>query len=47
VYDAEDRAGHDHVVVLGYGVWQRRFGGDHQVIGRTVHLNGEPHTVLF
>jgi predicted permease len=47
VYDAEDdRAGHDHVVVLGYGVWQRRFGGDRHVIGRTIHLNGEPYAVV-
>ncbi len=34
------------VVVLSYGFWQRRFGGDPQVIGRTVYLNGHPFTVI-
>lgn len=32
--------------VLGYGVWQRRFGGDPDVVGRTVHVNGQPFTVV-
>ena len=34
------------VAVLGYGVWQRRFGGDRSVVGRTVQLDGEPATVV-
>ena len=34
------------VVVLGYDVWQSRFGGDPQVIGRTVELDTEPYTVV-
>jgi putative ABC transport system permease protein len=32
-------------VVLGHGVWQRRFGGDRSVIGKTIELDGEPYTV--
>ncbi|HSL84859.1 MAG TPA: ADOP family duplicated permease, partial [Thermoanaerobaculia bacterium] len=42
----EDRPGAPPVVVLGHGWWQRRFGSDPDVIGRTVTFGGEPHTVV-
>jgi putative ABC transport system permease protein len=35
-----------HVVVLSYGLWQRRFGGDPAIVGRTVQLGGQPHQIL-
>jgi len=34
------------VVVLSHGLWQRRFGGDPSIVGRTIRLDGEGHTVL-
>ncbi len=34
------------VVVLSHGFWQRRFGGDLSVIGRIIHLNHKPATVI-
>ncbi|HEY7508922.1 MAG TPA: ABC transporter permease [Vicinamibacteria bacterium] len=34
------------VVVLGHGVWQRRFGGDPAVVGRTIVLEAHPRTVV-
>ena len=34
------------VAVLSYGLWQRRFGGDPQVIGKPIMLNGSPFTVI-
>src|SRR5258707_112366 len=34
------------VVVLSHGAWQRRFGGDRAIVGRTIHLDGEPFTVI-
>src|ERR1017187_1764252 len=33
-------------VVLSYGFWQRRFGGDPSVVGRSIHLNKKPATVI-
>jgi putative ABC transport system permease protein len=34
------------VAVLGYGLWQRRFGGDPGILGRSLVLNGQSHTVV-
>ena len=34
------------VVMLGYGLWQRRFGGDRDIVGRTIRVNAVPHTVV-
>ena len=42
----EDTAGHEHVVVLGYGLWQRRFGADRNIVGRKIVLDGEPYDVI-
>ena len=42
----EDEPGRDRVVVLSHGLWQNQFGGDPDLIGRSVQLNGEPHTVI-
>jgi putative ABC transport system permease protein len=47
-FDAsEDGPGGDPtVVVLGYDVWKRAFGGDKRVIGRSIHLDAMPVTVI-
>ena len=41
--DAQDVAS---VVVLGYELWQRRFGGDRTIVGRDIRLDGETATVI-
>src|SRR5437773_683107 len=34
------------VAVLGYNMWQRRFGGDRSIVGRTITLNNQAFTVV-
>lgn len=41
--DAPGRAGS---AVLGHGTWMRRFGGDANVIGRAITLNGQPYEIV-
>ena len=42
----EDQDGAARTMLLSYATWQRQFGGDASVIGRTVTINGEPLTVI-
>src|SRR4051794_10329918 len=42
----EDRPNGGRVVVLSHGFWQRRFGGDPRIVGRTLSLSGDPHVVV-
>jgi predicted permease len=42
----EDAPGGGNVVVIGYGMWRKRFGGDSDVVGRTLRANGEPFTII-
>jgi putative ABC transport system permease protein len=44
--DEEDKPGAAAVIVLGYGLWQRHFGGDPQLIGKTISYNSESWTVV-
>src|SRR5581483_1783556 len=38
--------GHERVVILSYGLWQRRYGGDPAAVGRTISLGGDPYVVV-
>ncbi len=47
----EIQAGDDHVgaapvAVISYGLWQRRFSGSHDAIGKTLTLDNNPYTVI-
>src|SRR5271157_144052 len=42
----EDQPGGAHVVVMSYGLWQRRFGGVPSILGKTISLGGAPYTVI-
>ena len=42
---SEDQSAPAHVVLLGYELWQRHFGGDPACLGRTIALNDAPYTI--
>jgi putative ABC transport system permease protein len=42
----EGQEGRDHVAMLSYGLWQRRFGGREDVVGKTIRLNQVPFTIV-
>jgi predicted permease len=47
IFTAEDDTpGSPETVVLAYAYWQRRFGGDEGVIGRTLQVNGRPTEII-
>jgi predicted permease len=43
---AEDLPNGPPVMILSYGIWQSRFGGDPQILGRSIPLDGKPATVI-
>jgi putative ABC transport system permease protein len=42
----EDAPNGGHVVVLSYGLWQRKFGGRPDIIGKSLPLGNEPYTIV-
>ena len=42
----EYRSGRQQIVMLSKRFWQQQFGGNPQIIGTTVHLNGQAFTVI-
>ncbi|HEX6534541.1 MAG TPA: ABC transporter permease [Gemmatimonadaceae bacterium] len=42
----EEQPGHSRVVLLSYALWQREFGGDRGVIGKTMRLDAREHTIV-
>jgi predicted permease len=42
----EDKQGAPRVTVLTYGMWQRRFGGDPNIVGQSLTINGDNYTVV-
>ncbi len=46
-FSAQDGVpGNDDIVILSYGLWQRRFGGDRNVAGKKIQLDGHPNTIV-
>jgi predicted permease len=43
---ADDQPGSPDTVILTYGYWQRKFGGDRFVVGKVITVDGTPHQVL-
>jgi putative ABC transport system permease protein len=42
----DDKAGAPRTVLLSYALWQRRFGGDANVVGRSIQLSGDSYAVI-
>ncbi len=42
----DDRPGKTGKALLGFGTWMRRYGGDRNVVGRSLTLNGQPYEVV-
>ncbi len=44
--EGDDQAGHEHVVVLSYGLWKRRYAADRTLVGKTIMLDRQPYSVV-
>ncbi len=42
----EEAPGKDHVVVLSFGLWQRRYAADRSILGKAIRINQESYTVI-
>ncbi len=42
----ENQNGRQYKAVLGHGLWQRKFGGDRNVVGKTINLDGRPYEIV-
>jgi putative ABC transport system permease protein len=42
----EEKPGANRVVVISHSLWQRRFGSDQKIVGRTIAVDNEPYTVV-
>ncbi|HLJ79796.1 MAG TPA: ABC transporter permease [Acidobacteriaceae bacterium] len=43
---AEDQPNGGHVVVLSYGLWRKRYGGDPKIVGSNIAIDGQPFLVV-
>jgi putative ABC transport system permease protein len=44
--EADDRHSANATVLMSWGLWKRRFGGDPAILNQTIHLDGQPYTVI-
>ena len=42
----EDQPGHEREVILSYQLWREQWGGDADIVGRDIRLNGYPYSVI-
>ena len=46
-FNAEEmQPGHDQVAILGHRLWQTRYGADPAILGKTIHLDEKPYTIV-
>jgi putative ABC transport system permease protein len=44
--EREDAPNGARVAILGFGLWQRRYGGDPSIVGRSIIIDGQPYEVV-
>ena len=42
----DNKPGAEKVAIVGYGIWQRDFGGTSDIVGKAVRINGKPATII-
>jgi predicted permease len=42
----EEQRGRHRVMIISYALWQRRFGGDAEILGKTIKVDGVPRTII-
>lgn len=42
----EEQPGHEQVVIISYGLWQRHYGGDPAIINRSMLIDDKPYTII-
>ena len=42
----EEQLGGENTALLGYGIWQSRFGGDSSIVGQTISIDSRDHTIV-
>ena len=42
----EDQPGRNHVAVLSFALWKSQFGGDPQMLGKSIQLDGQPYSIV-
>ena len=43
---SDDQSQSAPTAIIGYGLWQRRFGGDQQIVGKSVTMNDRDYTII-
>jgi putative ABC transport system permease protein len=43
---ADNTPGAEKVALIGYGIWQRDFGGASDIVGKSMRINGKPATIV-
>jgi putative ABC transport system permease protein len=46
IQPAEDKPGAERVAMIGYSMWQNRYGGASDMVGKAIRVNGQPHTII-
>src|SRR4029077_14955694 len=42
----DDKQSANATVILSWGLWTRRFGGDPSILNQTIHINAKPYTII-